>query len=58
MVEGMAKREVIGETASYIEKTKFSTPNGEITFTQDHAVENTPVEIQVIRGGVAVPYGR
>lgn len=44
------------DVASYIEKTTFTTPNSVIKFTKDHAVENTPVEIDVIKGGVMMKY--
>lgn len=45
------------KVAEYISKNEFTTPNGVIRFTADHAVENVPVEIQVIKNGVAVEYG-
>jgi branched-chain amino acid transport system substrate-binding protein len=44
------------QVASYISKNSFITPNGTIKFTSDHAVENVPVEIQVIKNGVATKY--
>mgnify|MGYP001570962853 FL=1 len=42
--------------ASYISKNSFVTPNGTIRFTPEHAVETVPVEIQVIKNGVATKY--
>jgi len=42
--------------AGYIASTTFTTPNGVVSFTPDHAVKDTNVEIQVMRGGVAVPW--
>ena len=44
------------QVASYISKNSFTTPNGTLKFTSDHAVETVPVEIQVIKSGVAVKY--
>ena len=42
--------------ASYIANNEFTTPNATIKFTPDHAVQNTPVEIDIVKGGVLVPY--
>jgi len=39
-----------------IEGNSFKTPNSVVTFTKDHTVETVPVEIQVIKNGVAIPY--
>jgi ABC-type branched-subunit amino acid transport system substrate-binding protein len=44
------------KVAEYISKNEFTTPNGVIRFTADHAVENVPVKIQVIKDGMAGEY--
>jgi branched-chain amino acid transport system substrate-binding protein len=44
------------QVANYIAKNKFTTPNSAIIFTADHAVENIPVVINVIKNGVQVPF--
>ncbi len=40
------------QVASYIAKTKFTTPNGTISFAPNHSVEDINVQVQVMKDGV------
>jgi hypothetical protein len=44
------------QVAAYIAANSFTTPNSTIKFTSDHAVENIPVVVNVIKNGVQVPF--
>lgn len=56
MANAIAKTSQKSEVADYIAKNTFKTPNATIKFTPEHTVESTPVEIQVVRNGVLVPW--
>lgn len=48
VAEALAKSPSPAEAASYMASHSFETPNGAISFTPDHAVSDSPVEIQKI----------
>lgn len=56
LATAIANTESPSEVASYIESHDFETPNAKINFQQDHTVKSTPIEIQVIKNGIAVPF--
>jgi branched-chain amino acid transport system substrate-binding protein len=43
-------------TAGYIANRTFTTPNGTFTFSKEHQTSDTPVEIDIVKGGVLVPW--
>jgi len=51
LANAIANTNARAEVAPYIEINKFETVNGEISFTKDHVVSNTPVVIEIIRSG-------
>lgn len=56
LAQGIGHASDTASVASYISKTPFTTPNNTVTYTKDHAVENIPVKVFVIKGGVQVPF--
>ncbi len=56
MANALANSTDASRAASYIAGNSFSTPNGNITFTADHSVSDSPVQIQVIENGVPTPW--
>jgi branched-chain amino acid transport system substrate-binding protein len=44
------------QVASYISSNSFITPNSTISFNKNHSVDTTPLEIQIIKNGVARKY--
>ncbi len=53
--EGVSGKD-LSMVAPFIAKTTFVTPNGPVVFTKEHSAENVPVQINVIKGGVLVPF--
>ena len=56
LAKALAETKDRSQVAEYIGHTTFSTPNAVIKFTPEHAVITTPVEIDVVKNGVLVPY--
>ena len=56
MAQGIANSADPSDVSAYIAKNSFMTPNGTISFTADHAVKDTNVQVQVMENGVAVPW--
>ena len=56
MAQGIAKSGDISKVASYISANSFTTPNSTVSFAPDHAVQDTRVEVQVMRNGMLVPW--
>jgi hypothetical protein len=56
MAQGIANSSNPAEVSAYIEKNTFKTPNSIISFTANHAVKDTDVQVQVMKDGVAVPW--
>ncbi len=56
MATAIADSTSTADVASYIANHSFVTPNANITFTTDHTVNSTPVEIDIIKNGVPVPW--
>ena len=54
MAQAIANSSDTSQVSAYITKNTFTTPNGTISFTADHAVKDTTVQIQVMNGGVPV----
>ena len=56
MAEAIAKTKTNAEVANYIATNKFKTINGSIEFLGTHEVSSTPVEIDIYKSGVLVPF--
>ncbi len=56
MATAIANSSDMTKVASYIESHSVSTPNTTITFTQNHTVSSTQVEVQVIKNGQLVSW--
>lgn len=56
MANAIAKASSAGEVALYIADHTFVTPNAEISFTPEHTVSSTPIQIEIIKNGVSVPW--
>ena len=56
MAQGIANSSDTSEVSAYIVKNLFVTPNGTISFTANHAVRDTNVQVEVMKDGVAVPW--
>jgi len=56
MAQAIANSSDNSKVAGYIANTTFTTPNGVISFAPDHAVQDTNVQIQVMKDGVEVPW--
>lgn len=54
VAEAVAKNKNMADVAKYLETTTFTTPNGEVMFTAEHAAATTPVKIQVVKNGELV----
>ncbi len=44
------------DVAVYLEKTRFTTPNGPFSFTKEHAALETPVALFIVKDGKLVDY--
>lgn len=55
MAEAIAKAGSRENVALYLSSNSFKTPSGTFNFNQDHAVDSTPVRMQVVRNGQLVP---
>lgn len=55
LADAIAKNKSAEDISAYIEQKEFETINGKIKFTDNHIVENLPVEIDVIKNGQFVP---
>lgn len=51
LADAIAHTDNPSEVAEYLENNTFSTINGEFSFTDEHALKQTPVEIHEVRGG-------
>ena len=51
LAQALAKTKDKSEVPAYLTQTEFKTVAGQIKFTAEHAVESTPVAVQVIRDG-------
>ena len=56
MAQALANVSNPSQAAGYITSNSFNTPNGTITFASDHSVSDIPVQIQVFKDGVEVPW--
>ncbi len=56
MANALANVSNPSQAASYMASNSLSTPNGTITFTSDHAVSDSLVEVQVMKNGILVPW--
>ncbi len=56
LAQAISRTSDLSKVSAYLSETKFTTPNGLITFTKEHSAETTPVQINIITGGVQVPY--
>lgn len=53
LAEAIAKSETQEDVPHYIAKETFTTANGTFSFTEDHAVEKTPVKVfEIIKGAL------
>ncbi len=48
----------VSGVAAYIANNTFTTPNSTITFTADHVVQDTNTVVQVMKGGMLVPWSK
>ncbi|HEX7724623.1 MAG TPA: ABC transporter substrate-binding protein [Candidatus Paceibacterota bacterium] len=46
------------DVAAYIASHSFTTPNATVSFRPDHTVVSTPIEIDVVKNGVLVPWNK
>ncbi len=51
LAEAVAAVKDPSKVSSYLESHEFTTPNGSFAFTKEHAAENTPVTIEIVKGG-------
>lgn len=58
MAQAIAAATSTEVVASYIAGTSFKTQNATIVFTPEHTVQETPIEIQVVKNGVLVPWNK
>ncbi len=58
MAQGIAQSSDSSAVATYIERTKFTTPDDTIMFTSDHAVGDISTAIQVVKDGMVVEWVR
>ncbi|MDB5254311.1 MAG: Extracellular ligand-binding receptor [Parcubacteria group bacterium] len=56
LAQGIAGSKDNAQVASTIENSSYTTPNGEVKFTADHAAQSTNVKIQIIKQGKLVDY--
>ena len=54
MAQAIAGSSDSSQVSTYITKNTFATPNGTISFTADHAVKDTTVQVQVMKDGMPV----
>lgn len=56
MANALANVSEPAKAAAHIAGNSFTTPNSTVTFSLDHAVQDSNVEVQVMKGGVLVPW--
>ena len=56
MAQALAHSSAPAQAAAYITANSFTTPNGTITFAADHSVNDVPVQVQVFKDAVEVPW--
>ncbi len=56
MAHAIAKSTNKSEVAPYLAAHSFETPSSTITFNTNHALNTTPVKIEVVRSGKLVPF--
>ena len=56
MASGIANSTTTSGVASYIASHPVKTPNSTVSFTENHTAADIPVEIDVVKNGVLVPW--
>lgn len=58
LAEAVAAVNDSSKVSGYLEAHAFTTPNGPFSFTKEHAAAQTPVTIEVVKGGAFEAYRR
>ncbi|MES2225647.1 MAG: ABC transporter substrate-binding protein [Patescibacteria group bacterium] len=55
MAHAIAATKNLADVAPYLATHSFETPSGTVSFNKDHAIDTTPVKIEVVKDGNLIP---